>query len=346
MKLPHSYAPFFLLLSSVSSLPVLAGCSGTGAEDDVTIGADESEGESENALGAANYGYFQVTRRDARRCVSPLCGGFWVKRVNETTTLCADGARRSECYVGSIQLNGIGLSAREEEDFEAALEGGKALIKAKTYRTYFGRSVVGVLKANEGWLGITGAATTANDGSFYRAADNGIRCITAPCPTTTAYGLNGADDYNVIAVSSAAIAAESTVVDAALLRVRTREGVLVRGGVALPKCLPTATNCGPLLLPTEIYLPVARTEGRACGGRSASRTTCGFDQVCLWRAGDICGRADAHGSCQYKPEACNKMLAPVCGCDNQTYSNACMANAAGTSVLSQGACAAAEGDTH
>ncbi|MFM7276035.1 MAG: DUF6748 domain-containing protein, partial [Gammaproteobacteria bacterium] len=48
------------------------------------------------------YGYFEV-RKDLRRCVSPLCGGFWLRRLNAQMTRCADGAMQRECYVAELR---------------------------------------------------------------------------------------------------------------------------------------------------------------------------------------------------------------------------------------------------
>src|SRR5262245_44910498 len=49
------------------------------------------------------------------------------------------------------------------------------------------------------------------------------------------------------------------------------------------------------------------------------------------------------GKCTARPEICTDQLDPVCGCDGQTYPNACDAAAAGASVEHAGACAAPPG---
>ena len=76
--------------------------------------------------------------------------------------------------------------------------------------------------------------------------------------------------------------------------------------------------------------------GSECGGLTGE--ACGSGQFCDFELDAACGAADQTGSCQDIPEICTLQFAPVCGCDDITYGNACEANAAGISVASEGAC--------
>lgn len=62
----------------------------------------------------------------------------------------------------------------------------------------------------------------------------------------------------------------------------------------------------------------------------------GEDVVCVFPEGD-CGALLA-GECTPKPEFCERMEAPVCGCDGMSYLNACIAISEGASIYAQGEC--------
>jgi Pacifastin inhibitor (LCMII)/Kazal-type serine protease inhibitor domain len=76
-----------------------------------------------------------------------------------------------------------------------------------------------------------------------------------------------------------------------------------------------------------------------CGGLAG--TSCTLDQFCAFPLGNACGAVDARGTCTTLPSACNRLAAPVCGCDGRTYGNECLAQQARTSVASQGECPSA-----
>jgi hypothetical protein len=74
-----------------------------------------------------------------------------------------------------------------------------------------------------------------------------------------------------------------------------------------------------------------------CGGLLG--TQCGAGLYCDYPISSSCGATDQTGVCKAKPDVCGEIYAPVCGCDDKTYSNACDAQSAGVSVASKGECA-------
>lgn len=76
-------------------------------------------------------------------------------------------------------------------------------------------------------------------------------------------------------------------------------------------------------------------EGAPCG--EAAEAPCGGGLFCRFPDGN-CGQGAAEGVCAAVPEACIELYQPVCGCDSQTYSNACFALMARQSVQYTGEC--------
>ncbi len=77
--------------------------------------------------------------------------------------------------------------------------------------------------------------------------------------------------------------------------------------------------------------------GGMCGGVAGFQCEDPAD-YCAMEPGQCVEVSDAAGVCAPRPEICTQDYRPVCGCDERTYANACVAASAGVSVASEGVC--------
>jgi hypothetical protein len=81
----------------------------------------------------------------------------------------------------------------------------------------------------------------------------------------------------------------------------------------------------------------ATTMGATTGSEgSCTASECGPGKMCVLEPG-VCSD-DAPGTCMPTPDACDLIYAPVCGCDDVTYGNACDARSNGVNILHGGEC--------
>jgi len=132
---------------------------------------------------------------------------------------------------------------------------------------------------------------------------------------------------------------------------RSDTGVCTAGGDG--HCTGVPGICSPLLAPVcgcdavtydNACLAAAAGVSLAHAGRcDADVHVCGTGGATC-ATGEFCSRAegacasDAAGVCEPTPTSCPPVVDPVCGCDDVTYSSACVANALNVAVAATGAC--------
>lgn len=167
----------FARFLAIASLLLAAGC-GMGTET-VTFD-DEITAEGFDSLSTRSRTYVTL-RRDVRRCMAPLCGGYYVRDVNRVAF--------SERYVSGLDFSLSGLSVEDQDAIRNAADGevvlrGKLGSMEYQYRT---RTFV----VGEAYRGMPGVTPVAGE-LFYRAGPRSptIYCFAAPCDNEVATKLN------------------------------------------------------------------------------------------------------------------------------------------------------------
>lgn len=204
---------------------------------------------ADDAAVRAAPSYYIVTRQDTRRCVAPLCGGYFVRAVNQFLTRCADGRWQLECHAFSVDTSSLGWGPETTAAFNEQFAQGHALARGTLQALPMGSFQADTLVATEGWQG---QAQSRPRGTFYGLKDRGFVCITYPCDSIEENTLNLRRIRNIAGVDLAASGASEDAVAAGYKQ-------LSGGGILAVGQHQTVTGPGgrgQVLQASEFYLPV------------------------------------------------------------------------------------------
>jgi hypothetical protein len=284
---------------------------------DDAINEYDDEATDGKADGYSTESTYYSARPDLRRCVSPVCGGLWVKRAGRTLTKCANGQYAAECYVAEADYHRLSFTGDEASSFNARFSSGQALVRGSLGQKSYGSfGSLGVLTATEAWRAASDHAPT---GRLYRVTDSGVECITTPCPTLHAAQLNWTTSRNFTDLGLDAVAASDDDVSKAWDLVG-RSSVLVAGAFKTVYHSGPAGN-GTALVSSQLYLPVKHeTATTKCYVGGCSSQICSSQQgvisTCEWRAEYAC----------YRGAECTVQADGQCGWTQTDALKACLAS--------------------
>ena len=153
---------------------------------------------------------------DLRKCVSPLCGGYFVKSVNSKVTACADGSQQESCYVA-----GVSPALELPSNVTEFLVLGR--LNSKLFEGFgdLGELVVtDVFQAK-------GVATKVS--RFWGISNNGVLCITTPCFSFDAQRLNRSKEVLISEIDFSMSELSRKEIDAAWQQISEGETLYVVG---------------------------------------------------------------------------------------------------------------------
>jgi hypothetical protein len=221
------------------------------------------------------YDFFTV-RHDLRKCPSPQCGGYFVKKVNDQKSQCADGQYRQECYVSSINYEKIRLN--NIQFVQPILLQGEIKIAPSIARTDSELSTIPSSSESSG-IFIAKAAyrptsTKKANGVLVALQDNGMRCVTEPCFTTDQYILNHDEIRMISNFNLKKAGANQKQLEQAFSAI-ANGGIVLASGIN--KEYEGIAGSGINFIADQLFLPVqqfSRHAGGCPGGYQFSESSC------------------------------------------------------------------------
>lgn len=278
----------------------------------------DAQTADEGDLSASSRSYVTV-RADARKCASPMCGGYFIHDVNRST---------AERYVSALDLAAAALTP-ELEDSVLAAPAEELVLRGKLGPVEPAHGTRAFL-VSEVYRGMPGMAP-ADTAVFFSTKTHtpAIQCITAPCNNESATKLNSTATTSFTSYDVTAALPNGG--DTAWLTDRMQtHGAITAGTIAKGSKKPGGYE--QVLTATQVY--VRLPEGNACP--DVAQPSCAGGKVPTFtRSVDRCLVFDA---C-VKPGICPQFL-PACPEDyTQTTwahsSSSCRAFACDPSFLSE-----------
>ena len=250
------------------------------------------------AQASAPASTFYAVRADMRKCASPMCGGYFVRRVNQTLTTCANGEQMAECYIAGIDWNGT-----------TQVDPDRALIRG----TLLTQEGYGALKVSEVWQAMADATPS---GEFYRVRDLGIRCIAAPCETHDEATLNTTIASKIAGVDLPGPEISKPDMEEISKAMISNEGVLMAGSLV---DVSGPAGRSKKLKATQLYMRV----GGGTALKPCIKTGC---------SGQICADETKMSTCEYRKEyecyktaTCERQADGNCGFTKTPPLTSCLA---------------------
>lgn len=153
--------------TSLWAVLVLVSACGV-VESEVAATPDELDTQGEEL--STTKDTFLLARRDVRRCISPLCGGYWVKDLNSTMM---------ERYVSAFDFSqSLSLPVEEQDKVTGAPDNEVVIFgRLGPKETRFNTRT---LLVKDAYRALPGNTVPSTD-KFYGVGVTKIACVTTPC---------------------------------------------------------------------------------------------------------------------------------------------------------------------